>query len=841
MFSSRQQQRNEAPVIRRAFRGDMAPPPDPPLMPPPLAPASSYHTANTHAPTEADEATQRSTQEEDGNPGKPAEPSDPFEGLWGKLVPCNSAMETIDLRMEKPLYSVGRSPDANIPISHPKISSRHCELRLVYNANNTTTVTVVDFSTNGTYVNGVRLGRGRHSMLNHGDELSLGVPVGLTNDEDFRFIFRSRITAIERGGGIHAQYSFGDTLGNGSFATVRRAICKCTGQHYAVKIIAKSKLVNNPKTLLMLDRELSILRDLKHFNITKIKEYYQDESTLFIVMELVEGGDLLDRIIHSGGHGIPEEQARAWTAEMVDAIQYTHRKKIMHRDLKPENVLLTAATPEHPHGRVKVADFGLAKSMADGTCAKTMCGTPAYLAPEVVLNGSQPYDFKVDCWSLGVIVWAMITNTACFPEDENLSLIEKFQNRVVDWQILENRGLSDDCIDFMQRMIVNDSRERMSIVDARNHPWLRGIRNDPPADWTASQSQPSQYASAYGQSESEIYTTEYRGRTPAFEPGSRKPTPRVSAENLRHAEEEITTPMETEEVVRNGVTGYRGFDGSGVSSDAGSRYDEHGPQAGRSAEPMGESKFSLDSESAGSADPFSELRASQKRMEDLKIEDANGDADTAYGGGEDENDGSFVHTSVGTPPHLKKEEMEVDGSSWENVQAPSVERISPPNGAATTNGTRRASGRGKLVRRDVTPTRAGAPVPPTTQKRKAAAANFDGDSSDLSSPPPDDEEAIAARPAAKTPRTSANGRGGATRSTKKSSADAVPASKTPAGRKAASRKSGRGYRAPSDSEDEDEGRPGPSTARKAASPATSAPRRSTRNAQPPPSKAPRLR
>lgn len=809
-------------------------------MVPPLAPASSYHTANTHAPTEADEATQRSTQEEDGNPGaKPAEPSDPFEGLWGKLVPCNSAMETIDLRVEQPQYVVGRAHDAHIQIGHPKISSRHCELRLVYNPNNTTTVSVVDFSTNGTYVNGVRLGRGRHSMLNHGDELSLGVPVGLTNEEDFRFIFRSRITAIERGGGIHAQYSFGTTLGTGSFATVRRAICKCTGQHYAVKIIAKSKLVNNPKTLLMLDRELSILRDLKHFNITKIKEYYQDESTLFIVMELVEGGDLLDRIINSGANGLGEEMARELTAEMVDAIQYTHRKKIMHRDLKPENVLLTAPTPEHPHGRVKVADFGLAKSMVDGTYAKTMCGTPAYLAPEVVLNGSQPYDFKVDCWSLGVIVWAMVTNTACFAEDDNLSLIERFQNRWANWELLEGRGLSDDCIDFMQKMIVTDPHQRMSITDARHHPWLRDIRNDPPSDWTASQSQPSQFNS-YSQSQSEVYTTEYRGRTPAFETGSRRPTPKVSAENLRLAEEEITTPMETEGM-RNGVVdGYRGagFDGSGVSSEGGSRYDASGPPS-RSVEP--ESKFSLDSESAGSADPFSELRMSQRRMEDLKIEDANGDGETAYGGGDEEGDGSFVQTSVGTPPHLKKEEMDIDGSSWENVQAPAVERTSPPNGAAAaTNGTRRASNRGKVVRRDITPTRAAAPVPPTTQKRKAAAANVDGESSELSSPPP--EEEITARPAAKTPRTSANGRGGTTRSVKKTSADAVPASKTPATRKAP-RRSGRGYRAPSDSEEDDEefGQAGPSTARKAASPATTAPRRSTRNAQPPPNKAPRLR
>ncbi|KAG8990966.1 hypothetical protein FRB90_001527 [Tulasnella sp. 427] len=210
---------------------------------------------------------------------------------------------------------------------------------------------------------------------------------------------------------------------------------------------------------------------------------------------------------------------------------------------------------------------------------------------------------------------------------------------------------------------------------------------------------------------------------------------------------------------------------------------------------------------------------SQKQMEDLKIDDANGDGDTAYGGGEDENDGSFVQTSVGTPPHLKKEEMDIDGMSWENVQAPSVvDRVSPPNGAAaTTNGTKRPSNRGKVVRRDVTPTRASVPVPPTTQKRKAAAANFEGDS-ELSSPPPE-ENGIAARPA-KTPRTSTNGRA------KKAvpvDATPTPAIKAAAPRKTA-RKSGRGYRAPSDSEDDDEGygKPGPSTARKAASPAVGA-------------------
>ncbi|KAG8990967.1 hypothetical protein FRB90_001528 [Tulasnella sp. 427] len=505
--------KNRAPAPRRPLAA-MAPPQNPPMRPPPLAPASSYHTANTHAPTETDEGTQRSTQEE-----KPAEPLDPFVGLWGKLVPCNWTMETIDLRLDQTSYIVGRGSDANILISHPKISSKHCEIRLIYNQAGSTVITVADTSTNGTYVNGIRVGRGRHSMLNHGDELSLGVPVGLTNEEDFRFIFRSRSTAIERGGGIHSQYSLGEVLGSGSFATVKRAICMATGQQYAVKIIAKSKL-----------------------------------------------------------------QARVLTAEMVDAIQYTHRKLVMHRDLKPENVLLTERTDDHPFGRVKVADFGLAKSMADGTCAKTMCGTPAYLAPEVVLSGSQPYDFKVDCWSLGVIVWAMVTNTACFPEDDNMSLIERFQNRYVNWDMVEGRGLSDECIDFMQRMIVNDPRLRMSINEARNHPWLRGIRNDPPADWQASQqSQASQLLNNHlGNSQSEMYSTDYRGRTPAYDPGSRRPTPRISAENLKHTEpqEEITTPMETEDIPRAGPSnGYRartaGLDGSGVSTDnGGSRLSE---------------------------------------------------------------------------------------------------------------------------------------------------------------------------------------------------------------------------------------------------------------------------
>lgn len=135
--------------------------------------------------------------------------------------------------------------------------------------------------------------------------------------------------------------------------------------------------------------------------------------------------------------------------------------------------MLTDTTPRH----AKIADFGLAKAVDSGTFLKTFCGTPTYLAPEVVLRAQDAgYNELVDSWSLGVIVWSMLTNTVPFTEDDE-DMVTKFQRRQVEWSQVSGFGLSQECIDWMKGMLVPNPAHRMSIAQALAHPWLADLAN----------------------------------------------------------------------------------------------------------------------------------------------------------------------------------------------------------------------------------------------------------------------------------------------------------------------------------------------------------------------------
>lgn len=135
--------------------------------------------------------------------------------------------------------------------------------------------------------------------------------------------------------------------------------------------------------------------------------------------------------------------------------------------------MLTDTTPRH----AKIADFGLAKAVDSGTFLKTFCGTPTYLAPEVVLRAQDAgYNELVDSWSLGVIVWSMLTNTVPFTEDDE-DMVTKFQRRQVEWSQVSGFGLSAECIDWMKGMLVPNPAHRMSLVQALAHPWLAELAN----------------------------------------------------------------------------------------------------------------------------------------------------------------------------------------------------------------------------------------------------------------------------------------------------------------------------------------------------------------------------
>uniref|UniRef100_A0A3Q2IBF2 non-specific serine/threonine protein kinase n=1 Tax=Equus caballus TaxID=9796 RepID=A0A3Q2IBF2_HORSE len=174
-------------------------------------------------------------------------------------------------------------------------------------------------------------------------------------------------------------YQLRRTLGEGSFGIVKLALHVPSGTEVAVKIIQKKE--QSAATAKRLLCETQGLARLRHPHILRLVEVMESEETVFIISEYVRGGNLLDHLMEHGP--LTEEEARGWFRQLVSALQYCHRRGVIHRDLKPENVLLD------PAGSAKLADFGFC-SLDPGGPLSTFCGTPGYMAPEVMQL--QPYD-----------------------------------------------------------------------------------------------------------------------------------------------------------------------------------------------------------------------------------------------------------------------------------------------------------------------------------------------------------------------------------------------------------------------------------------------------------------
>ncbi|KAG2046644.1 Pkinase-domain-containing protein [Suillus hirtellus] len=393
--------------------------------------------------------------------------------LWGYLQPCSNLLRRLDLWKVQPAASVGRALENDIILPGGKVSNKHCRITWDGREDKNSAVTVLDTSSNGTWINGVKIGRDKTAVLKEGNEIAFGSPHPAPGDlEDYRFIYRHTAAGSPRGG-LHAQYDISHEIGKGSFATVMKAVSRATGQWYAIKVIQDHKVkratANNNE--MAFAREISILERLHHRNICQMKEAFFEDNSINLVLEFVDGGDLLDYILREGG--LKEPLAVHIIAQVCDALAYIHSKGIAHRDLKPENVLLTTENPP----TVKVADFGLAKVVDSVTFLRTMCGTPAYLAPEVVTQQNQEgYDHLVDSWSVGVIVFCMFTLSSPFIEDENQRDIKvRIAERTIQWSILDKVEVSPRARNFIERLLEHDPRDRMSLSTACTHPWLADV------------------------------------------------------------------------------------------------------------------------------------------------------------------------------------------------------------------------------------------------------------------------------------------------------------------------------------------------------------------------------
>ncbi|KAL5507638.1 hypothetical protein ACEPAH_7094 [Sanghuangporus vaninii] len=391
--------------------------------------------------------------------------------LWGILTPFHHLLPRIFFKKERTSVSIGRGHENDVALKSLKISNRHCVLTW----DGTRNVLVRDTSSNGTWINGSRIGRGMTAMLQEGNEIIFGPYSQAMTPDNHRYIFRYLADGLPQGG-VHKYYDIGTEIGHGSFATVYRAVGREDGQLYAIKMISRNRLRTNSESASnVFLKEIAILEPLRHPNICQLKATFQETDSIVLVLEYVGGGDLLDYIISRGG--LSEGEARRLTFQLCKALKYIHARSIAHRDLKPENILMTKDDPPN----LKLADFGLAKAVDSVTQFRTMCGTPIYLAPEVILRDSrETYSHKVDSWSVGVIVFAMIANAQPFLDDDASVIAIRFRRRYIDWPLVESHNISPDCRNFLDVLLEENPAERLSCTDALRHPWLAPLSASEP-------------------------------------------------------------------------------------------------------------------------------------------------------------------------------------------------------------------------------------------------------------------------------------------------------------------------------------------------------------------------
>ncbi|RZC53809.1 hypothetical protein C5167_012652 [Papaver somniferum] len=255
------------------------------------------------------------------------------------------------------------------------------------------------------------------------------------------------------------KYELGRTIGEGTFAKVKFAKNTETGENVAIKVLSKTTILKH-KMVDQIKREISIMKIVRHPNIVRLHEVLSSRTKIFIILEFVTGGELFDRIVHQGR--ISESESRQYFQQLIDAVDYCHRKGVYHRDLKPENLLLDC------HGKLKVSDFGLSALPERGLLLHTTCGTPNYVAPEVLSH--QGYEgSSADVWSCGVILYVIMAGYLPFDETDLPALYKKINVAEFSCPIWFSPGAKA----LILKILNPNPKTRISIEGIKRDPWFR--------------------------------------------------------------------------------------------------------------------------------------------------------------------------------------------------------------------------------------------------------------------------------------------------------------------------------------------------------------------------------
>eukprot|EP01137_Pigoraptor_chileana_P018178 Opistho-2@77262 len=257
-------------------------------------------------------------------------------------------------------------------------------------------------------------------------------------------------------------YLKGKFLGKGGFAKCYELIEQSKGFSYAGKVVSKESLAKN-KTKQKLASEIRIHRSLHHKHIVRFEHYFEDKQNVYIVLEMCHNKSMMDLL--KKRERLTEPEARYYFLQILSAIEYMHKNKVIHRDLKLGNLFLNADM------EIKVGDFGLATTVdTDGERKRTLCGTPNYIAPEI-LDGSNGHSFEVDIWSLGVILYTLLFGRPPFETESVKSTYQRI--RLNQYTFPDCDGVSNAAIALIKAMLSSDPSARPSLAKIREDPFFR--------------------------------------------------------------------------------------------------------------------------------------------------------------------------------------------------------------------------------------------------------------------------------------------------------------------------------------------------------------------------------
>eukprot|EP00268_Persea_americana_P051655 TRINITY_DN571_c2_g1_i3.p1 TRINITY_DN571_c2_g1~~TRINITY_DN571_c2_g1_i3.p1 ORF type:complete len:446 (+),score=67.69 TRINITY_DN571_c2_g1_i3:395-1732(+) len=255
------------------------------------------------------------------------------------------------------------------------------------------------------------------------------------------------------------KYEIGRTIGRGTFAKVKFAQNTETGESVAMKVLDRRTIIKH-KMVEQIKREISIMKLVRHPYVVRLHEVLASRTKIYIILEFITGGELFDKIVHHGR--LSESESRRYFQQLIDGVDYCHSKGVYHRDLKPENLLLDS------QGNLKISDFGLSASPAEGVALlRTTCGTPNYVAPEVLSH--KGYNGAVaDIWSCGVILYVLLAGYLPFDEVDLTTLYSKIERAdfsCPSWFPVGAKSL-------IQRILDPNPETRIRIEEIRSDEWF---------------------------------------------------------------------------------------------------------------------------------------------------------------------------------------------------------------------------------------------------------------------------------------------------------------------------------------------------------------------------------